>query len=123
MVDTIVRNSTPTVPIANLRFVVQGYDAALPVENIIHPILNAAGHNVTYRPTRNRAGTLGLLFATAAHAWAAIALLRTAYTFTLTADVAELSMTFVLRPGALQPRNEPSFKVWIVDVPFQDVTP
>lgn len=122
MSDTIVRNSSPTVPIANLRFVVE-YGAALDVENIVHPILNSAGHNVTFKPTRNRAGTLGLLFATAAHAWAAIALLRTAYTFTLTADVPELSMTFVLRQGALQPRNVPSFKVWIVDVPFQDVTP
>ena len=123
MADSIVRNSTPTVPIANIRFVLNDYETALKVENILHPVLNGAGHNITWKPTRNRAGTLTVLFATAAHAWAAVALLRTSYTFTLTADVPELSMTFAVRPGDLKPRNEQTFKVWLLDVPFQDVTP
>jgi hypothetical protein len=120
MTDTIIRNSVPTAPIASLLFVAE-YDSSLRVENVVRPVLNSTGHNVTYRPAQNRAGTLALLFATAAHAWAAVALLRTSYTFTLTADVPELSMTFVVRPGDLRPRQA-GRKVWTVEVPFQDVT-
>jgi hypothetical protein len=91
---------------------------------VLHPQLNGSGHTVTYRPSRLRAGTLGLIFASPAHAWAAIALLRTAYTFTLTADVTEASMTFVVAPGQLAPRHaEKGTPVWVVEVPVQEVAP
>lgn len=122
MTDSIVRNSSPTVPIANLRFVT-GYDGGHRIENVLNPQLNGEGYNVTYRPARLRSGTLRLLFASAAHAWAAVAVLKTSHTFTLTADVSELGMTFVLRPGELKP-NPGSGDVsapWLVEVPFQEV--
>ena len=125
MSDSIVRNSSPTAPIADLVFV-SGYAAGLRVENILHRKLNGSGHDVVYKPVRLPAGRLTLHFATSAHAWAAIALLMTPYTFTLTADVAEVSMTFVLQPGDLTPRPAATagdVDDWTVEVPFQEVTP
>lgn len=120
MTDSIVRNSSPTVPIANLLFVDREYESGLRVEHVLHPKLHAAGYNVTYRPTRDRAGRLTLLFPSAADAHAAIALLRTEYTFTLTADVTEASMTFALAPGELRPRPSAA-EQWTVEVPYQEL--
>lgn len=120
MTDSIVRNSSPSAQIANLLFV-HGYDVGLQIENILHEQLHGSGYNVVYRPARKRSGTISLLFASAAHGWAAIALLSTEYNFTLTADVPQLSMTFALRPGDLRPRHDPGYKAWSVDVPFQEL--
>lgn len=120
MTDTLVRNSAPAVPIANLLFV-HGYDVGVQIENILQGQLHGSGYNVVYQPARKRSGTLNLLFASSAHAWAAIALLSTAYNFTLTADVPELSMTFALRPGDLRPRWHPGHDAWSVEVPFQEL--
>jgi len=120
MTDSIVRNSSPTVPIAGLQFV-HGFDADVEITTLLHEQLHGTGHNAVFRPARKRSGSLPLLFPTAATAWAAIALLSTEYTFTLTADVPELSMTFVLRPGQLRPRIDPGHKAWSVDVPFQEI--
>jgi len=119
MADSIVRNSSPTVPIANLVFVTSDYDAAVELENILHKQMNGSGFNVTYKPARLRSGTLRLLFGTAAHAWTAVPILTSSYSFTLTADVSQTSMTFVLRPGELRPR--PQGRVWVLEVPFQEV--
>ena len=122
MVDTIVRNSSPTATIANLLAVVHSYRASRRVEHIVHPRLNDSGYNVTYKPVRLRAGRLSLLFATAAHAKAAVDLLVTGYTFTLTADVSQASMTFVVAPGDLDPQPQEGSDKWVVEVPFQEVS-
>lgn len=122
MTDSIIRNSSPAVPIANLLFV-HKYDAGVRAGVIFHDQLHGSGTNIVWRPTRKRSGTLILLFATSAQAWAAIELLSTEYTFTLTADVPELSMTFAIGDGELRPRTQPGFTAWTVDVPFRDVTP
>ena len=122
MTDTVIRNSIPVVPIANLIFV-SGYESGQQIENILHPQLNGTGYNITYRPARLRAGTLRLLFATPAQAAAAITVLLAPNTFTLTADVAQVSMTFVLRPGVLRPVLTEDVVPWMVEVPFQEVAP
>jgi hypothetical protein len=119
--DTITRNSSPTVPIANLLGVVHGWDAAREVEHILHPILNGDGYNVTYKPVRKRRGSMTLLFPTAADADAAVDLLVTAYSFTLNADEDVADMTFVLAPGRLDPRPQEGIDPWLVVVPFQEV--
>lgn len=121
MTDTIVRNSVPTAPVADLLFV-SDYDSGLEVENLLHPTLNASGHIVVYRPARLRSGTMQLVFPTAAAAWAAVPILSGGYTYTLTADLTQLSMTFVLRPGRLRPRQGiTSGRVWLLEIPFQEV--
>jgi hypothetical protein len=123
MTDSIVRNSSPTASVANLVSVVHDYSATRRVEHVLHPVLNSSSFTVTYRPVRLRAGRLSLLFATAAHAKAAVDLLVTGYTFTLTADVTQASMTFVVAPGDLNPQPDPEgTDAWVVEVPFQEVS-
>lgn len=119
MSDTIVRNSAPTVPIAGI-VLISGYAGPRAIENILHPQLAGSGHNITYRPTRLRAGTLKVLFANHADAWAAVNTLATPYNFTLTADVGQLSMTFALRPGALEPVPDIGTN-WVLSIPFQEL--
>jgi hypothetical protein len=120
--DTITRNSLPPVALANLQFVT-GYEGAVPIETILHPQFNGSGYLVVWRPARLRTGILKLVFPNSASAWTAAGLLSTAHTYTLAADVSELSMSFVLRPGELKPyAGAPGGKVWLVDVPFQEVT-
>lgn len=122
MTDTIVRNSTPSASIANLVKVVHNYSGARRVQNILHEQLHGSGHVVVHRPTRLRAGTLTLLFATSAHAAAAVTVFAaTGHTFTLTADVAALSMTFVLAPGELDPQPQQGVGAWLLTVPFQEI--
>ena len=119
MTETITRNSSPTVAITMLASV--DYEAEYQPTTIIHPQLHGASYNITYLPVRDRSGTLTLLFNTSSDAWAAVALLRTAYNFTWASDVTGLSMTFVVAGGSLQPTLNDTRKVWTVDVPYQEV--
>lgn len=122
MADTIVRNSSPTVNMANLlQVVADGYRAGYRVEHILHPQMNGAGHNVTYKPVKLRAGRLALLFPTATAAKTAATMLATPYTFTLTADVTAASMTFVVAPGELEPVPVEGVPEWLLMVPYQEV--
>lgn len=125
MVNTITRNSTPAAPIAGLLMVDgAGYGAETPVETVLHPQAFGSGHLVVWRPARLRRGTLALMFPTATAAHAAIAMLKTSYSFTLTAALPEASMVFVVRPGVLKPRlGVEGGDEWLVDVPYQEVTP
>jgi hypothetical protein len=120
--DAIVRNSSPTVSMANLLAVLVDYRAGYKVENILHPQMNGSGFTVTYRPARLRSGSLRLLFPTATAAKTAATLLVTPYTFDLAADVTSASMTFVLAPGDLDigPADE-GVDQWALTVPYQEV--
>ena len=122
MVDTITRNSSPPVEIDDLIGVVHPYDVQLVVENIRHKKLNSSGHNVTYRPTRLRSGRIRVLFPTPTAAHVAIGLLGSAYNFTLSADVPAATMTFFVTEGSLIPEHDPEADVWVVVVPFQEIT-
>lgn len=123
MTDVITRLSSPTVVIADL-VTVERYEPEHALGNILHPKMNGSGFNVTYKPARLRGGTMVLLFADAAAAHAAAALLVTSYRFTLESDEPEADMTFVVgRPGgsgSLRPRPGEGLE-WLVDVPFQEV--
>lgn len=122
MADTLTRNSTPPVVVANLVAAVQDdYSSTRRVENILHPRLNGAGFNVTYKPPRLRSGTLPLLFATAAQAHAALAVLAAPNTFTLAADLPAASMTFVVANGELEVRPDEDSDAWVLAVPYQEV--
>lgn len=119
MPDTITRNSGPTVPIANLRLVT-GRELDRAVEHVLHPELWGEGHVVVFLPVRLPAGSITLVFPTRADAKAAVDLLSTPYSFTWAADDPADSMTFVVRPGALQPREgREGGRAWTVTVPVQ----
>jgi hypothetical protein len=120
MTDTITRVTTPaTLPGLLL---VTGYETGRRIENVLHGKLHSADYLVTYRPARLRAGSLLLLFATAADAHAAVTILSSSSAYDLTADEPTLNMRFVLAPGELRPRPaEPGAEPWLLEVPFQEV--
>lgn len=121
MVDTITRNSVPAAPVADLLLVTE-LEADVEITTVMHGQLHGSGHVITYRPARNRAGTLRLLFPSSAAAWAAVAILSTSHTYTYATTAGGLGMTFAVRPGALRPRAAgDGMPEWLLDVPFQAV--
>lgn len=126
MADVITRNSSPTVELPGLVLVTV-YDATQPLGTILHAKMNGSGFNVTYKPARLSSGTLSCVFATAADAKAAADLLATPYNFALESVESEVDMTFVAQiptgSGQLRVRPGEGADEWVVDVPFQEVTP
>lgn len=121
MADTITRNSSPTVDIADL-LLVEGYDVDVPSRNIVRSQMESADVTIIYRAPEARQGTLTLLFPTAAAAHAAIGVLTSAFTFTLTADETAASMTFAVTEGVLRPElDRETRRYWLVPVPFHEV--
>ena len=104
---------------------VDGYDPSIEVRNIVHTILGRPDPDVTFRAAGLRTGTLSLVFAAEADAWAAVAVLRVPQVFTLTdVDVVVVNMSFVVAPGELRPTLDDATRaVWVVSVPFQEVAP
>lgn len=123
MPDVITRNSSPTVNLPGLRLVQGDADAGMQTETVVHKKLNGSGHMVAFRPARDRAGSLRVLFDTAADAWASAVLLRTEYTFALSSVEPEMDMTFVVAGGRIVPRLGEGGEEWIIDVPFVEVDP
>lgn len=117
---TIIHSSGVIVP-----EVVDGYEPAIDVRSIVHTILGRSDPDVTFRPAGMRTGVLSFVFAARASAWAAVAVLRVPQVLTLTdADVPEVNMSFVVAPGQLRPTLDPETRaVWIVEVPYAEVTP
>jgi hypothetical protein len=122
--DTITRLAAPPVELAGL-VLVTGYDTAQNAANILHPKLNGAGFNVTYRPAKLRSGLLTCVFESAADAFAALVYLGTAYRFTLVSIESEVDMTFVVGSengsAPTRPRKGDGDDEWLIEVPFQEV--
>lgn len=106
--------------------VVDGYEATREVRTIVHPILGRSDPDITFRPAGLRAGTLKLVFGTGAAAEAAEAVLVVPQVFALSdSSVPEVSMSFVVGPegqATTRALDAPTRKVWVVEVPFQEVS-
>ena len=116
---TTITHSTGTIT----PTVVDGYEAEIEGRSIVHTILGRSDPDITTRPSGLRTGTLSLVFASKADAWAAIAVLRIPQVLTLTdPDVPEVGMSFVFAGGSLVPRlDDTTRSVWTVALPFQEV--
>lgn len=103
--------------------VVDGYEADIQARSIVHTIMGREDPDITTRPSGLRTGTLSLVFASRASAWAAIAALRIPQVLTLTdPDVPEVGMTFVVVGGAIRAQlDDVTRSAWTVEVPFQEV--
>lgn len=108
---------TPTVQ--------DGYAARIPTRSKVHVILGRRDPDVTFRPSGMRSGNLPLVFASAADAWAAVAVLVVPQQLTLTdPDQPHINMVFVVGEGEIAPRlDDETRSVWLLDVPFQEVLP
>lgn len=105
--------------------VVNGFEASRAARSIVHTILGRADPDITLRPAGLRKGTLTLVFATGAAAASAEAALVVPRVFTLVdPDVPNVSMAFVVADGDVETSLDMDTQiVWIVRVPFQEVTP
>lgn len=105
--------------------VVNGFEGSSEVRSIVHTVLGREDPDITFRPAGLRRGTLLLVFADGASANAAAAVLRIPQQFTLSdEDVPEVGMDFVVAGGDVRQTLDPETRtVWIVTVPFQEVTP
>ncbi|MFE7067484.1 hypothetical protein [Microbacterium sp. NPDC057658] len=119
MSTTITHSSgviTPTVQ--------DGYAARIKTRTRVHTILGRRDPDITFRPAGLRAGTLPLVFASRAAAWAAVDVLVVGQVFTFDdSDNPEIGMKFVVPEGELEPRlDDETRSVWLLDVPFQEVS-
>lgn len=104
---------------------VDGYQAARSSRNVEHVVLGRAGSDFTLRPAALRSGTLTLLFPLEADAAEALTALSAPEAFTLASDDrTTLDMEFVVvGSGADMALDDATRDVWIVSLPFQEVTP
>lgn len=105
--------------------VVNGFEASREARSIVHTILGRPDPDVTFRPAGLRSGTLSLVFADGATAASAEAALTVPQVLTLTdPDVPKVGMSFVVAGGGVRTvLDDETRTVWIVEVPFQEVTP
>ena len=104
--------------------VVEGYQASREARTVIHDILNRSNPDVTLRAPGPRRGSLKCIFATEAEAVAAYGVLSVPQLLQLSdGTVPSVSMSFVVADGDLAVSLDPETRVvWIVDVPFVEVT-
>lgn len=119
MANTISSGATTVTP-----SLILGYSTSSDAQNVRHDVIGAASPSYTLAPDRLRAGTLGLLFLTAAAAETARAFLVQKKVFVLaSSDLPQINMSFI-REGAIEVElDEETFAAWIVRVGYQEVTP
>lgn len=129
--------------------IVDGYESSRSARNIVHPILGRATPDVSLRPAQLRTGTLTLVFGDTTEtselvvidgivqplttpaqnaeeaSLIAVDLHATGGVFSLSdTDRPSILMSYVVRPGDIRrDLDEQTREVWIVSIPFQEVTP
>lgn len=118
MTTTITHASGVIAPAA-----LRDWSANADLRSIIHTILGRSDPDITKRPTGLRRGSLTLVFATGADAYAARAVLAVTQPLALAnSGVDEVAMTFVVAGGDLGEVLGAASE-WTLDVPFQEITP
>lgn len=116
-VTTITHAGGVITPVA-----LEGWEASAQARSIVHTILGRPDPDITLRPTGLRSGTLTLVFATGADAYAARAVLAVPQQLTLAnSTVAQVSMLFIVAGGDLGEVIADSGE-WRLSVPFQEVS-
>lgn len=105
--------------------VVDGYTASREARTVVHPILNRSDPDITLRATGLRTGSLSCVFKDQASAITAYGILSVAQVLTLTdPEVPAVDMSFVVAEGDLEiALDDETREVWIVTVPFVEVSP
>jgi hypothetical protein len=104
---------------------VTGYQTARASRNVVHDLIGG-GIAVSLIAPRPRAGQLELLYPLEADGWAALALHARETSFDLVDDdVPDVSMSYVVDGSAdLQlTLDDDTRRVWLLAVPYQEVTP
>lgn len=101
---------------------ITGYSAEAQDRTIVHPILGSSGSDIVERPAGLRSGRMELLIEGRAAAFAAFTAFGTPQTFTLLADMSELSMDFKRTGGAPEIELEDETRaMWLVRFPWMEI--
>lgn len=118
--NTITRTSDSATTVPDL---VDGYEASLSSRNVIHDLIGG-DIAVTLVAPRPRSGTLALVYAVEADAWAGFNLHAVTDTFTIASDeVSAVDMTYVVDGDVQIALDEETRTVWVVSVGYQEITP
>jgi hypothetical protein len=121
MVDTITIGASTFTPT-----IVDGYASSREARTIVHPVLGVAAPDVTIRPALLRNGTMRYLFRVEADAVAcenAHATATGSASFT-SDDRPTLNMTYVVAGGPVgRTLHDETRDMWILEIPFQEISP
>ena len=118
MTDTI----TGTVSGAIAFDMITGYTAKAEDRTVVHGILGSSGSDIVERPAGLRSGQMTLLIEGRSAAFAAFTALTTPQTFTLTADLSELSMDFKRAGGDPEIELDDATRaIWLVRFPWLEI--
>lgn len=111
--------TAPIVPI-----LVDGYASNRQSGVTVHPIAGRSSPDVTLAPAALRTGVLRLLFSEEADAKAAEDAHALPVAFTLSSDDrTTIDMYYVVTDSIARTLDGQTRAVWIIEVPFQEVTP
>lgn len=115
MTTSITDGSTTIYPI------IDGYTAARPNRNVVHPILGSTAPAVSLRQAGLRTGTLRLVFSSDSTAFQAHALLSSGVELTLAStERASINMSFVLAGAATIDLDSKTSVAWVVTFDYQE---
>lgn len=105
--------------------VVDGWRMSREARTRVHTILGRSAPDVTLRPAGMRKGSLRCVFATEAAASAAVGVFAKPQVLTFAdTDRPTLAGSFVVADGDIEfELDDTTRNVWVVTVPFQEVTP
>lgn len=109
--------TAPIVPTA-----VDGYESERESGTVLHPIAGRSSPDATLAPASLRTGVLRLVFPTEAESKAAEDAHALPLAFTLTTGLSTIDMYYVVTGRARRTLSQTRVE-WIVEVPFQEVTP
>lgn len=120
--STIITHSTGVIT----PEVVNGFESSRDIRTIVHTILGRPDPDITLRPAGLQSGTLTLVFSTGAAAISAETALLFPQVLVLSdPDVPQVGMSFVVGPegqASTRSLDLDTRKVWLVDLPFQEVS-
>lgn len=104
--------------------IVDGYQARREARTIVHPIVNRSNPDVTLRAAGLRVGQLRCVFAVEAAAVDAFNVFAVPQVFALTDPDRAIGMSFVVADGEIEiGLDDETRDVWVIVVPFVEVTP
>lgn len=122
MSDAIITYPGATTPITPIH--VNGYESSRESGVVIHPIVGRSSPDVTLAPAALRAGTLNLLFDDETESRAAEDAHALPLAFTLvSAARTTIDMYYVVTGATRRTLNSVDRRHWVVEVPFQEVSP
>lgn len=115
---TITQGAATATP----AMAVDGYTWEQESGNVVHQVLGASVPAVSYSPLRARSGSLTLMFDTATAAALCVSMHAAAGPLHFVDTAVPFSGMDYVAVGTISRRLDPTSGLWLVTVPYQDIT-